>query len=111
MVLITEKPSMIFDLNQIARGDLLWGKHRSWSKGKAGFVTAATKDQLIVQYYPGIGNVTNHFVIPVAEVAAGEWEIRWSEDMVQVQEYAKRVEDKPQETEGEESDGLGGTDL
>ena len=41
-------------------------------------MTAATEDQLIVQYYPGIGNVTNHFIIPVSEAAEGQWEIRCS---------------------------------
>ena len=50
-------------------------------------MTAATEDQLIVQYYPGIGNVTNHFIIPVSEAAEGQWEIRWSSDMTDIQEY------------------------
>lgn len=68
MALIMEKPTAAFDMSQIKRGDLLWGKHCTWNEGKAGFVTTATEQQLIVQYYPGIGNVTNHFVIPVSEV-------------------------------------------
>ena len=64
MSLVIEKPRVAFDMSQIKRGYLLWGRHSTWNEGKAGFVTAATEDQLIVQYYPGIGNVTNHFIIP-----------------------------------------------
>ncbi len=99
MSLIIEKPTTAFDMSQIKRGDLLWGKHYTWNKGKAGFVTSAAEDQLIVQYYPGIGNVTNHFMIPVAEVVSGQWEIRWSADMSQVSEYGIQA-DEEQKTEG-----------
>lgn len=91
MSLVIEKPMVAFDMSQIKRGYLLWGRHYTWNEGKAGFVTAATEDQLIVQYYPGIGNVTNHFIIPVSEVAEGQWEIRWSSDMADIQEYKWRA--------------------
>lgn len=92
MALVIEKPAAAFDLTQISRGTLLWGKHRSWNEGKAGFITVATQERLTIQYYPGIGNVTNHFIISVAEVAAGQWEIRWSSDLVQVQEYKEEMQ-------------------
>lgn len=105
MALVTEKPAAAFDLSQIGRGYLLWGRHFSWDEGKAGFVTAATEDQLIIQYYPGIGNVTNHFVIPVSEAASGQWEIRWSADMAKVQEFnGKADEGQPEGGGGEEND-------
>ena len=84
MSLVIEKPRATFDISQIKRGYLLWGRHSTWNEGKAGFVTAATEDQLIVQYYPGIGNVTNHFIIPVSEAVEGQWEIRWSADMAEI---------------------------
>lgn len=102
MALITEKPAKMFDLSQIRRGDLLWGRHRTWTDGKAGFVTSATEEQLIVQYYPGIGNVTNHFVVPVSEVAEGQWEIRWSPDLAKVWEYAAKEDDGAGEEAGYE---------
>ncbi len=100
MALIMEKPTAAFDMSQIKRGDLLWGKHCTWNEGKAGFVTTATEQQLIVQYYPGIGNVTNHFVIPVSEVIDGQWEIRWSTDMTEIKEYGVEIDEDQQETEG-----------
>lgn len=87
MPLLKEEPAMAFDLTQISRGCLLWGRHFTWDEGRAGFVTSATKEQLIVQYHPGVGNVTNHFIVPVSEVADGQWEIRWSEDLSEVHSY------------------------
>ena len=112
MALITEKPIVSFDLTKIKRGYLLWGRHYTWNEGKAGFVTSATEDQLIVQYHPGIGNVTNHFMIPVSEVTDGQWEIRWSADMSEVSGYGIKADGGQQETEGDEGeDETGGTDL
>ena len=111
MGLITEKPTAAFDLTQIGCGCLLWAKHFSWEEGKAGFVTTARENQLIVQYYPGIGNVTNHFMIPVSEAADGQWEIRWSADLSSVQEYNVKTDKTIQETEGGDAVDFGGTDL
>ena len=65
----------------------MYAKHRTWPEGKSGFVTAVTDKQITVQYHPGIGNVTNHFFLPADEVAAGEWEVRWSADLKEVNEY------------------------
>ena len=108
MSLVIEKPRATFDISQIKRGYLLWGRHSTWNEGKAGFVTAATEDQLIVQYYPGIGNVTNHFIIPVSEAVEGQWEIRWSADMAEVQEYNIKEDGEQQEEEGVDSGDPGG---
>lgn len=110
MALVIEKPVVSFDLKQIQRGYLLWGRHYTWNEGKAGFVTSATEDQLIVQYHPGIGNVTNHFTIPVSEVVSGQWEIRWSADMSVVFEYGIKADGDQQEKEGVEADDPGGID-
>ncbi len=111
MALIMEKPTAAFDMSQIKRGDLLWGKHCTWNEGKAGFVTTATEQQLIVQYYPGIGNVTNHFVVPVSEVIDGQWEIRWSADMTEIKEYEVETDKEQQETKGVEDNDIRRTDL
>ncbi len=98
MSLIIEKPVASFDMTQIKRGFLIWGRHYTWDEGKAGFVTSATDSQLIVQYHPGIGNVTNHFIISASEVVDGQWEIRWSADMSEVSEYGIKAD----ETKGDE---------
>lgn len=110
MSLVIEKPRVAFDVSQIKRGYLLWGRHSTWNEGKAGFVTAATEDQLIVQYYPGIGNVTNHFIIPVSEAAEGQWKIRWSSDMADIQEYNIKTDGEHVEEEGVDGGDPGGID-
>ena len=74
-------------------------------------MTSATERQLTVQYYPGIGNVTNHFVIPVDEVSEGQWEIRWSVDMSGVQEFPSGVDEGQQEVEGDGNNDSGRIDL
>ncbi len=109
MALVTEMPRAAFDMEEIKRGHLLWARHRTWNEGKAGFVTSATEDQIIVQYYPGIGNVTNHFVIPVSEAADGQWEIRWSVDMEEIKEYGIEADGNEHGTEGAD-DATGGID-
>lgn len=98
-MLLTEEPKVSFDLSAVRRGDLLWGKHRTWDEGKAGFVSAVTGNRLIVQYHPGIGNVTNHFMIPAAEAAAGEWEVRWSSDLLEVFHFSGTEEPDPDESD------------
>ncbi len=110
MSLVIEKQRAVFDMSQIKRGYLLWGRHSTWNEGKAGFVTAATENQLIIQYYPGIGNVTNHFIIPVSEVADGQWEIRWSADMTDIWECNIKADGECQEEEGVGNDDFGGID-
>ncbi|MEH2960075.1 DUF5026 domain-containing protein [Candidatus Merdisoma sp. JLR.KK006] len=107
-MLLTEKSEVIYELSQIQLGYLVYAKHYTWDSGRAGFVTSATEKNLTIQYHPGIGNVTNHFHIPVEEAAAGQWEIRWSQDMSQVFEYRADSEEKPG-TEGK--DELGRIDL
>lgn len=115
MELVVERPAVSFDLSQISPGCLLWGKHSSWGEGEAGIVTAATESQLVVQYHPGIGNITNHFIIPVSEAAEGQWEIRWSKDLTEVFEFgiktgpdipetAEPDKEEPEEPELLESD-------
>ena len=100
MALVIEKPVKAFDLSHIGRGCLLWGRHCTWDGGKAGFVTSATGTQLVVQYHPGIGNITNHFIIPVQEVVEGQWEIRWSYDLSEVQIYNTIPDNNGQGQEG-----------
>ena len=34
MALVVEQPIETFDLSEIARGDLVYGKHRTWPEGK-----------------------------------------------------------------------------
>ena len=80
MALVVEQPIATFDLSEIARGDLVYGKHRTWPEGKAGFVTSATEKELIVQY-------------PIDEAVDAQWEIRYSHDMSEVKTYGIEKQD------------------
>lgn len=99
MALIVDSVTKVFDTAQIKKGHLMYAKHSSWPEGHGGFVTAVTDKQITVQYHPGIANVTNHFFLPANEVAAGEWEVRWSVDLTVVEDY---------EQEGGGEDDAGG---
>lgn len=101
-MLITQKPETVFDTSEIKAGYLVYAKNSSWNQGISGFATAVTESEIIVQYHPGIGNVTNHFFIKAKEVEAGEWEIRYSADMSEVHTF-------PENADTEET-GNGGSD-
>lgn len=91
-MLIKQEIVPVYDISTLACGMLMYAKHKSWTKGEQGFLTHVDENLLIVQYHPGIGNVTNHFKIPVLEVMQGEWEIRWSEDLSTVYTYPVQEE-------------------
>lgn len=93
MELLTEKPETVFHTSAIRMGDLLYAKHVSWKEGMGGFVAAVTDKEIVVQYHPRIGNVTNHFFIQAKDVAAGNWEIRYSADLSEVLTYPESKED------------------
>ena len=100
MGLLTDSGGKVFDTGAIRRGCLVYARHQSWPEGKAGFASAVTEKEIIVQYHPGIANVTNHFFIHAAEVAAGQWELRWSDDLVEIRRYPDELLE----------DGAGGRD-
>lgn len=108
-MLITEKPETVFDTSEIKAGYLVFAKNRSWNEGIGGFVTAVTGKEVVVQYHPGIGNVTNHFFIRANEVVAGDWEIRYSADMSEIHVYPEPASDTDTGNGG--NNDTGGTNL
>ena len=101
LVVIENRP--VFDTTQAERGDLVYARHRSWEKGRGGILTRVTAEKLTVQYYPPIGNVTNHFEIPISEVAGGQWEIRWTKGLLEIGDVEMASEES--ETAGEADEG------
>lgn len=71
MALIKDRAAPVFDSEQVHKGDLIRAKH---------------SNELVVLYHTGIGNVSNHFVMLASEVAGGEWQGTWTEDMQAVQD-------------------------
>ena len=86
MDLIVNKDGKAFNLELLKKGTLIWAKYKDWEDGIGGFVSAVTEDSLVVMYHPDISNVVNHYIIPAWEVADGKWNIRWSDDLVTVNE-------------------------
>ncbi len=86
--LITQTETYVYNTEALKPGSLIYARHKSWKaeEGIAGFVSGITKEEILVQYYPGIRYTANHFRIPAKEAAAGEWHIRWSENLTDIQE-------------------------
>lgn len=93
MALVIEKSEFVINTDEIKIGHLLYAKHVSWKTGMSGFVTTVTEKEIVVQYHPKIGNVTNHFVIQAQEAVAGDWEIRYSADLSEITAYPALKDD------------------
>lgn len=82
MPIIKDSTEKVFDPERVQKGNLINAKRAGWTEPKNGIITAATDDHLTVLMLPGIGNVTNYFIIPANEVAGGvTWELLWTKDM------------------------------
>lgn len=82
-MLLIEKTTKEIDLTEIARGNPICARHRTWGKWdswKSGLVSDVSEKQIIVTFLPETQNIQNHFIISAADIAAGAWEIRWSSD-------------------------------
>lgn len=85
MPIIKDSTEKVFDPEQVQKGNLINAKRAGWTEPKNGIITAITDDQLTVLMLPGIGNVTNYFIIPASEVVGGEtWELKWTNDMTTI---------------------------
>lgn len=93
MSLLISENGKVFDTEAVKKGFLISAKHKSWSEPKNGIISSVSPDELRVLYCPGIANVTRFFFIVASEVEAGQWELRWSEDMTDIEEY------KPEEVQ------------
>lgn len=95
-MLIVKETTEKFNTEEIRRGTLVYAKHKTWGNGEKGFVTAAGEDEVIVQYPPKIGNVTNHFFLRAKEVAKGDWEVRYTNDMDTIAAYPEGGTNEPE---------------
>lgn len=90
--LIKKQPVAVIDSSVIRPGYVVYAKNYTWDSGRTGFVTSVTEDTITVQYYPGIGNVTNHFFIKASQIEAGHWDVRWSADLTEVSSIEAELE-------------------
>ena len=77
MALIKDRAAPVFDSEQVHKGDLIRAKHKTWDEYRNGLVVGITSNELVVLY---------HFVMLASEVAGGEWQGTWTEDMQAVQD-------------------------
>lgn len=92
MILI-EKTSPVINTEELARGTLIYAKHRTWDEGRTGIVTHVTETAIKVIFLPTVQNVLNHFIIKSSELNAGDWLVRYSVDgLVTVTAYGEEEE-------------------
>lgn len=82
-MIIVESTSIVINTEEVTRGTLIWAKHSTWDEGRTGIVKEATEKIITVMFLPSMQNVQNHYMIPVSELAAGAWQVRYSSDGLQ----------------------------
>lgn len=87
MALITKKQVDVFDTSLISKGDLIHVECTNWLEPRNGIVIYVSEQKIVFLQYPGIANVTNRQELYVSEVDDGTYKIRWSSDLVTVNEY------------------------
>ena len=113
-MLLTDDTKKIFNTTEIHRGTIVYAKHQAWNFGVTGTVVETSAVRLRIEFLPAIQNVVNHLFVPVEEVAAGLWELRYSNDgMATVSSYPEPETDPETEPETDPETGQGtdsGTD-
>lgn len=98
MDLLLNETGKEFNTEAIEKGYLISAKHSCWTESKNGIVSSVSSDELRVIYCPGISNVTRFFFIKADDVADGQWDLRYSKDLQDIEEY------KPEEKEPEKGE-------
>ena len=80
-MLIIESGAKVFNTEEIHRGTLVCARHSTWDEEITGMVTSVTQDCVRVQFPPSVQNTLNHYFIYATEVANGEWDIKYSDDL------------------------------
>lgn len=93
MQIVTKKEESKFNLEEIKEGWCAYVKHSSWDEGKAGYISSLSSDIMMIQFCPGIRNISNHTSVEAKDIAAGEWEIRLSPDLKDIYEYKESVDE------------------
>lgn len=84
MALVKSVSKSIFDSSTIQPGNCIRAKRSGWDDFRNGFVTRVDDDKITCVYYVSSGNAVNYFEVDSDEVAAGLWEIYWTDDFQNV---------------------------
>lgn len=80
MAITTNKEKVVFDLEQIQRGDFIRLQKKIEDEAVNGIVAVVKPTELTVFYLPKMSNVSNYIVIRVEDVK--DWHsILWSSDL------------------------------
>ena len=87
MALVTTVTRNVFDTALVKEGDLIYVEYENWKDPKRGIVIHVSSDAVTFLYHPNIANVTNRHVLSAEDVAKGGYTVRWTSDMITVNEY------------------------
>ena len=79
--LVTTGESLEFLPELIKRRGFLRAKYWSWDDWRNGLVTFADKKSLRVLFQTGVNASTSYYTVKITEVAAGLWDLIYSNDM------------------------------
>ena len=79
-MLIKDSTIPVFDTTEVPRGSVVCARREGEEEWISGIVTEVTEHEIRIQYLPLIQNVLNHALIRACDVAAGYWEVRYSND-------------------------------
>lgn len=83
MAITTNKEKIVFDLEQIRRGDFIRLQKKIDDEAVNGIVAVVKPTELTVFYLPKMSNVSNYIVIRVEDVK--DWHsILWSSDLTEI---------------------------
>lgn len=81
MPILQDSSVKTFDRDAVHKGDLIRAKHKTWPEPRNGIVATVKDSELTVLFLPGLGNVSNYFVIAASEVDAELWALAWTTDL------------------------------
>ena len=87
MALMKVVENTVFDISMIKPGDLILVESEYWHKQRSGIVMYVSPEKIIFIYHPDISNVTNRQVLTATDMKSGMYTVRWSSDLVTVNEY------------------------
>lgn len=84
MKFITTDEHPVFADDVIKNRGLIRATYLTWESPRNGLIVYAGKEFLRVIFLTGVNTSASYFNIKASEVAAGQWDIRWSADMENV---------------------------
>ena len=84
MSLIMESTEKIIDQTKVKKGDCIIAQHQTWLEPIKGVITSVNEEKIVVLYLSECNNGTSYYVIYANEIDEGKWSLRWSTDLVTI---------------------------